>query len=796
MYSVCFLVTHFILVKINADKFAPTIPSRLEDPRKAPSSSVKQTTSSSSSATTPSKLMNRFKKKSQPDSLGELSQRNIGGNESTSSVTNTFNIVSEVNSFQEETPGVSEAALTVVKEELLQVKAERDELLLEKSFWLSKFQSDNAKLLQILISTREVKTKMLQEIDSLEKEKDRLRSLQMDGLDSSLLDRVLDNSPLAEANRTTLPAHLRGRADELHKTVNTLATKCRANQLEVFEMVVSKVEDIETHFLNRNDDAVDNAIHELKNIASSSPGNVLAAVNVSKKYPEMMLAALIEKRDDAIRDESLRTHGGAEMSGGISGEATEVKVTDDVTKTLMAQNNTLRASVAQLRKKTTELKGKLSVSEEAASEARAALEHHSQSLAMEQRGGQDAAAGGSGSGSGGGGGGGGGSTPGGSGAKQRPKRGSLMVPGAGATTALHSPPLHQEANTDTDTAGGVSFADDSNNSISDEHVHFAENVVPNSQFTPSSSSQSLSNIQAKSEQNHYVEAPMNTREAPVSPRKRVSLAAGRKTVTSVSPLDNSFDALPDFVKDLAWGPIVAGIGSIAVLNPLAGTISRSVLQGVQTEVAYQTRESVAPALWMLGGRDRWGSAALLSREEAQSDYKELISQTVNKCLSAPQGNIIRSTSACIFTALSLQHCSTLPNFMYLTLLHVCVCISMCVCVCVVNAELVSLVMLALTYTHSRSANIRQQAAPLSPLPPPPNTHRENNYESEDDDDDNDDEENAGKEERGTFDDHQFGDSSVLFQSPSQFSGRAQQHQEQFTLNPDGNARGNPRYMAS
>ena len=146
-----------------------------------------------------------------------------------------------------------------------------------------------------------VKEKLLQEIDSVEKERNRIRSLQADALESSVLERVLTNSPLAEANRSQLPAHIRGRADEVYKILCTLASKCRSNQTDVFELVLSKVEEAENGFLSREEEALETAIEELRQIASSSPGNVMAAINVSKSYPEPMLSTLIEKRDEAIR---------------------------------------------------------------------------------------------------------------------------------------------------------------------------------------------------------------------------------------------------------------------------------------------------------------------------------------------------------------------------------------------------------------------------------------------------------------------------------------------------------------
>lgn len=168
------------------------------DPRKAHSSTASLSSATKNNGATPSKLLNRFMKK-EPKGLGDSVDRDLAGGKSKTTPNNNPNTSTEVDSGQVESKELGNAEWTLHQDELFNVKAERDELLMEKSFWLSKFQADNASLLQILMSTRDVKVKMLQEIDSLEKEKDRLRSLQLDGLESSLLDRVMDNSPLGRS---------------------------------------------------------------------------------------------------------------------------------------------------------------------------------------------------------------------------------------------------------------------------------------------------------------------------------------------------------------------------------------------------------------------------------------------------------------------------------------------------------------------------------------------------------------------------------------------------------------------
>lgn len=632
-------------------------PNRISDP----------STIQRANASPPLKLMNRFKKK---ENRGSTVQKAVVNSEN---VEDSKSPIVEKNDRTRAQGRANESKdYASLLEELQSVKSERDELLMEKSFWLSKFQSDNAGLLKVLNHAKEVKVKVLQEIDSLEKEKDRLRSIQLDGVESSVLERVLDNSPLAETNRTTLPAHLRGKADELHKTLVTLATKCRSNQLQIFEKIVSLVEESENHFLDRNESAVENAISELKNIASSSPGNVMAAVNVSKKYPEVMLAALIEKRDDVIRDATLRGARGGSAVDGVQDK--DIKAADDVTKTLMAQNNTLRASVAQLRKKNAELKARVGSLEATAEDSRGPRAKPSRAV----------------------------------------KRGSLAVP-PGAERAY----FLEEKEQDEDAANEEEErrrAEDR-----EETLHKEEEAAS-----------------ARRDNRRKDGLPRSVRN---DSDKQDSLAADRKSVLSISREDNSFDALPDFVRELAWGSILSAVQRVTAENPLSADIGQEALQRVQREVALEMRESAAPALWVLGGRERWGQASTAGRH---LEHSEDISRAVQQCFQTPQ----------------------------------------------VHTELASVAMLALTYIHSRFANTGRLESSSSQSP----------RQGDGSPDKLGDEDEADDEQRGrqysSSDSHMFGDSSVLFQSPSHFTGGSVQQVEQFTLNPKGNPNKNPRYIAA
>jgi hypothetical protein len=87
----------------------------------------------------------------------------------------------------------------------------------------------------------------------------------------------------------------------VHKILGVLAMKCRANQLEILELVLSKVDEAEQAFLSRREDALDQAIEELRSIASTQPGNIFAATNMCTSYPEAALAILLQKKDMALK---------------------------------------------------------------------------------------------------------------------------------------------------------------------------------------------------------------------------------------------------------------------------------------------------------------------------------------------------------------------------------------------------------------------------------------------------------------------------------------------------------------
>lgn len=197
----------------------------------------------------------------------------------------------------------------------------------------------------------------------------------MDVLESSL-DKVLASTPLSEVNRSQLPAHNRGRADEIHRAVCTLAHRCRGNQYEVMQYVLVKVAEAEEAFVSRKEEVLESAMEELKSIASAAPGNIVTAEALAHHYPEALLGHLIEKRDEITRRELFFSSGGSgdvaadhrpievnasptaergnSVTDGNRGSFTSSGTSGDM-KALIAQNNSLRASITQLRKKNAEV---------------------------------------------------------------------------------------------------------------------------------------------------------------------------------------------------------------------------------------------------------------------------------------------------------------------------------------------------------------------------------------------------------------------------------------------------------
>ncbi len=82
--------------------------------------------------------------------------------------------------------------------------------------------------------------------------------------------------------------------------MNRLWAQCKANQLDVIDMVISLVRDVEEAVVAGRDGDADRLLRRLTNIASTKPGNVLAAEAVADSLSEGMLTALVDRSIAAL----------------------------------------------------------------------------------------------------------------------------------------------------------------------------------------------------------------------------------------------------------------------------------------------------------------------------------------------------------------------------------------------------------------------------------------------------------------------------------------------------------------
>jgi hypothetical protein len=131
---------------------------------------------------------------------------------------------------------------------------------------------------------------------------------------------------------------------------------------ELWQLIATKVQDIERCFVEQHENELENAITALKNIASSSPGNIQAAEALTKSLSESMIHALLE-RSMEILQRTLNT-----PDNGLPSQIMDAASIQDpannsaMIRQLMVQNETLKASLKQMRKRNTELRTKAAAS--------------------------------------------------------------------------------------------------------------------------------------------------------------------------------------------------------------------------------------------------------------------------------------------------------------------------------------------------------------------------------------------------------------------------------------------------
>jgi hypothetical protein len=239
---------------------------------------------------------------------------------------------------------------------------ERNTLREEKKTWLTRVKNDNEKLAGMLRYVQRCKEELVKDIDAVQTERNKLKAAQIDFNDEKLEQYLLgEESNFCDRKRMLIsPTSKRERADLLCDKLTGLVSTCRANQLEVIQIVQKLVSDIEQAFMDGRDDEVEKMLVSLTNIASARPGNILTATNLSNSLSEAMVAAMLESSGDMLKK---RAEDAKMLNMDTKGGEDEWKnKTDALTKdmeleiqTLTTQNESMKSNLTQLRRKYTQL---------------------------------------------------------------------------------------------------------------------------------------------------------------------------------------------------------------------------------------------------------------------------------------------------------------------------------------------------------------------------------------------------------------------------------------------------------
>jgi len=226
----------------------------------------------------------------------------------------------------------------------IQAEAAPSTAYMEKEDWLAKIRRDNEALIEVVNSVKTKKKQFITSVREVEKERLAMRALQVDFADSKVAKEI-SGGLLSPQNRLLLPMVQRNDAEQLHLELEMIATKIRANQLDVLQLTLSKVKAAEEAFLDRRPDDLEGVLDELRSLAAATPCNLLTAKNMVNDLPATILKA--------IKEEELRLE-----QAMVRGEAVEITEPRDE-RALRRQNQMLKSSLDQLRRKNAQLRNKL-----------------------------------------------------------------------------------------------------------------------------------------------------------------------------------------------------------------------------------------------------------------------------------------------------------------------------------------------------------------------------------------------------------------------------------------------------
>ena len=245
-----------------------------------------------------------------------------------------------------------------LRKQLQSASTERDRLASDRKQWMSRIQGDNHHLASMLRNVRDAKQRLVVEMDAVQAEKGKYRSMQLQLQNNDLKSAMypLDNEDcvISEARRSLLnPPSRQEEAERLHGKLTALVSQVHENVMQLNEMVTKKVDSAINDFVEFRPEGVAKTIEELTNIASSSAYNIGAAESVAKSLSEAMVGALLNKSQAILQ---MRAQSGIEEAQklALSAESNATQA-----KSLITQNESLKSNLASMRKKYSQLLDKV-----------------------------------------------------------------------------------------------------------------------------------------------------------------------------------------------------------------------------------------------------------------------------------------------------------------------------------------------------------------------------------------------------------------------------------------------------
>lgn len=184
------------------------------------------------------------------------------------------------------------------------------------------------------------------EIDNVQKEKYRLKCLQISSSEVKFDKYLQFESSLSVTRRHEIPEDKRIIAGEVNDKLIAISLKCRENQQDILEYVTDNFQLVEKYFIDNNYESMDTILNSLNNIVSSSPGNIFAAKAINTSIADATIDALSEQA--SIECLKRVVDFGLKKSGTAIEFESLVNISD--MKSIQSENETLKASLIQMRK--------------------------------------------------------------------------------------------------------------------------------------------------------------------------------------------------------------------------------------------------------------------------------------------------------------------------------------------------------------------------------------------------------------------------------------------------------------